>query len=52
MTCCHKQIDLQGKPFEAMPCFEHILGCCREVFFTAHAYKSGKQSGKHGDDNN
>lgn len=37
MTCCHKQIDLQGKSFVAMPCFEALLGCCLEIFFAAHA---------------
>lgn len=35
-----------------MPCFETIKGCCGEVIFTTHAYKSRKPSKKHGDDNN
>lgn len=52
MTCYHKQIDLQKKTFVVMPCFETIKGCCGEVIFTTHAYKSRKPSKKYGDDNN
>jgi len=52
MNCFHKQIALQRKVFVAMPCFETNMGYCWEVIFTTHAYRSGKQGKKHGNDNN